>query len=198
MESLLILLAIVALQVGAAWFKKRIEGSKNPSVPTDESPEEYLDEGEENHDAPSDAETPDSLQDLIRKFREEQAKTMDVPENGDEESPPEPEPVLASPRSSEPIEKETVSPKVFEDSFPSVAELNCVPFPEKKTEVEPEPVSAFAMPTENPEAGPRLNPTPVRADFEFSRENARKGFLWARVLEDPRFKRRSPMPLSRR
>ena len=86
MESLLILLAIVALQVGAAWLKKRVGKSKNPSLPEDESPEEYLDEREERNDSPSDAETSDSLQDLIRKFREEQAKALDDSEGTAEET----------------------------------------------------------------------------------------------------------------
>ncbi len=204
MESLLILLAIVALQVGAAWLKKRVGESKNLSEPENEPPEEYLDEREEESGSPSDAETSDSLQDLIRKFREEQAKTLDTLEERSEETPPqyadesvseelpEPEPVL-SPRLSEPIEKESAPEKVFEDRFPSVAESNCVPFPEKKAEAEQ------VSPSVEPEFERSLKPSVIRTTkFEFSRENARKGFLWARVLEDPRFKRRSPMPLSRR
>lgn len=205
MESLLILLAIVALQVGAAWLKKRVGESKNPSVSENEPPEEY-DEREEENDSPSDAETSDSLQDLIRKFREEQAKTLDDSEENSEEMPseysddpvpevlPEPEPVLVSPRSSEPIEKENVSGKVFEDRFPSVAESTCLPFPEKKAETEP--FSPSAASADKPEFERHLKSATVRTNFEFSKENARKGFLWARVLEDPRFKRRSPMPLS--
>lgn len=204
MESLLILLAIVALQVGAAWLKKRVGESKNLSLP-EETSEEYRDEREEENDSPSDAETSDSLQDLIRKFREEQAKTLDDSEgNFEETSPgyfdvpvpeelPKPEPVLVSPRSSEPVEKESVSKKIFEDRFPSVAESTCLPFPEKH--VETEQLSTPAVSAE-PEFERHLKSATVRTNFEFSKENARKGFLWARVLEDPRFKRRSPMPLS--
>lgn len=207
MESLLILLAIVALQVGAAWLKKRVGENKNPSLPENEPPEEYLDEREEENDSPSDAETSDSLQDLIRKFREEQAKTLDdfegtseetSPEYADEpvsEELPEPEPVLVSPRPSESVEKEHASERVFEDRFPSVAESTCLPFPEKKAETEQVSSSTASA---APELERRLKPASVRAKFEFSKENARKGFLWARVLEDPRFKRRFPMPLSRR
>ncbi len=205
MESLLILLAIVALQVGAAWLKKRVGESKNLSEPENEPPEEYLDEREEENGSPSDAETSDSLQDLIRKFREEQAKTLDdsegnfeesSPEYADESVPeelPEPEPVLVAPRSSKPVEKESASEKVFEDRFPSVAESSCLPFPEKKAEAEQ------VSPSVEPEFERSLKPSVIRATkFEFSKENARKGFLWARVLEDPRFKRRFPMTLSRR
>lgn len=207
MESLLILLAIVALQVGAAWLKKRVGESKNSSLPEEESSEEYLDEREEENGSPSDAETSDSLQDLIRKFREEQAKTLEDFEGNSEESSteyaddpvpeelPEPEPVLASPRTIQPVEKERASEKVFEDRFPSATESNCVPFPEKKADIEPLSVSSASA---EPELGQSLKPVAVRANFEFSKENARRGFLWARVLEDPRFKRRSPVPLSRR
>lgn len=206
MESILILLAIVALQVGAAWLKTHTGERRKTSVPAEESPEEYLDESEEKGE-PSDAETSDSLQDLIRKFREEQAKTLDDFEEHTEATPPqyagepvseegpEPEPVLASPRPFKPVEKESASEKVFEDRFPSVAESNCLPFPEKKADSEP--LSVATAPVE-PELGHGLKPAETRADFEFSKENARKGFLWARVLEDPRFKRRSPVPLSRR
>lgn len=208
MESLLILLAIVALQVGAAWLKKRVGKSKNPSLPEDESPEEYLDEREERNDSPSDAETSDSLQDLIRKFREEQAKALDDSEGTAEETPseyvdepipeelPKPEPILVSPRPSESVEKEHASERVFEDRFPSVAESTCLPFPEKKAETEPSSASTASV--DKPEFERKLKPATVRTKFEFSKENARKGFLWARVLEDPRFKRRFPMPLSRR
>lgn len=208
MESLLILLAIVALQVGAAWLKKRVGESKNSSLPEDESPEEYFDEREEENGSPSDEETSDSLQDLIRKFREEQAKTLEDFNGNSEESSseyaddpvpeelPEPEPVLASPRTIQSVEKESVPEKVFENRFPSVAESTCLPFPEKKAETEQ--FSPSAASADKPEFERHLKPATVRTNFEFSKENARKGFLWARVLEDPRFKRCSPMPLSRR
>ncbi len=208
MESLLILLAIVALQVGASWLKKRVGESKNFSPPEDNPPEEYPEEREEENDSPADAETSGSLQDLIRKFREEQAKTLDdsegrfeetSPEYADDSVPedlPEPEPVLAASLPPEPIEKESVPEKVFEDRFPGVAESTCLPFPEKNAENEQS--SAFTDSAGKPEFGRHLKPLTVRTNFEFSKENARKGFLWARVLEDPRFKRRSPMQLSRR
>lgn len=205
MESLLILLAIVGLQVGAAWFKKRMgQRREPPSSETFESDAD--DDGERTSDDAS-----ESLQDLIRKFREEQAKTLDSPEEFSEEPLPEgeePLPEWNPPVREEPLDepakpfaraetdKKAADEKIFQDRFPAESESPCLPFPEKNAlgrEVSAKPCGEREIGAV--EKGGTLADVPSRAnrpDFAFSRENARKGFLWACVLENPRFKRRTP------
>ena len=142
MESLLILLAIVGLQVGAAWFKKRMgQRREPPSSETFESDAD--DDGERTSDDAS-----ESLQDLIRKFREEQAKTLDPPEEFSEEPLPEgeePLPEWNPPVREEPLDepakpfaraetdKKAADEKIFQDRFPAESESPCLPFPEKNS-----------------------------------------------------------------
>lgn len=210
MESLLILLAIVGLQVGAAWFKKRMGQRRDP--PPFETFERDDDEGERSS---SESDASDSLQDLIRKFREEQAKTLDSPEELSEEPLPEggeePLPEWNPPMREEPLdlppkpfvraesEEKAADGNVFQDRFPAETESPCLPFPEKnaleRDKSDDESENGYS---EEIGAAAEVPLSANRPNFAFSRENARKGFLWACVLENPRFRRRAPMLNCRR
>jgi hypothetical protein len=206
-ESLLILLAIIALQYGAEWLKKRAQ--KKRENPTDD--EEYSEnESAESEEAPS-GPSP-SLEDLIRKFQEEQAKNGNA-----EETVPEEDEDLEEDEDFE--DDEDLDREPAEEPLP---EYSAKPVFEKKEPLpEPSPVQALtpaaslktearddaAKPLPEPEKKISANVPPKvsavktmpldgRPNFEFSMREARKGFLWAKVLDDPRFRRRSPVPFS--
>ena len=207
MESLLILLAIIALQYGAEWLKRRArEKRENPA-----DDEEYSeDESAESEEAPS-GPSP-SLEDLIRKFQEEQAKNGNA-----EETVPEEDEDLEEDEDFE--DDEDLDREPAEEPLP---EYSAKPVFEKKEPLpEPPPVQALtpaaslktearddaAKPLLEPEKKISANVPPKvsavktmpldgRPNFEFSMREARKGFLWAKVLDDPRFRRRSPVPFS--
>lgn len=185
MESLLILLAIVGLEAVAAWVKKRGTQNKVPKDLPDEDPEIFDPEADSETSSEEVFDAPPSLQDLIRKFHEEQTKLdgedlseEDLPEEEVAEIPdatPEPQSVIPQ---KEPF---TATWNVSQGENP-VGEL----VPEVQTE------SAVDAVSDKPQSI-QSNAAPI---LTFNRREAAKGILWARVLEDPRYKRRSPFPFT--
>ncbi len=209
MESLLILLAIIALQYGAEWLKKRAQ--KKRENPTDD--EEYSeDESAESEEAPS-GPSP-SLEDLIRKFQEEQAKngnaeeTENTPEEDEdleEDEDFEDDEDLDGEPAEEPLPEYSAKP-VFEkkEPLPEPPHVQALtPAASLKTEARddaakplPEPEKKISANVPPKFSAVKKMPLDGRPNFEFSMREARKGFLWAKVLDDPRFRRRSPVPFS--
>lgn len=133
------------------------------------------------------SETPPSLQDLIRKFNERQQETQ-------------------SASAPETIEKEKYSPA--NENSPSVLNEEATviqthreQWDARKKELS-EAASALNV-ASNPRiesiAKPIIHKSPTFApkdpavDFRFNLTEARKGFVWAKVIDDPRFRRRSPL-----
>ena len=181
MEGLLFFLVIVALQVGATWIKKRAEQKSRPVPPPEQ---EYGDEseyGNDEDDFPDEDDMepeedlpptpPDPLQELIRKFREEQAKQAG-------NIAPQPQKVVKKP---EPIPEPKPAEEIpVPNPFQNAAKLYA--------EESPVEIAHF---NDNSEALETKIPTSQKEipKFAFNRQEARKGFLWANVLNDPRFKR---------
>ncbi len=135
---------------------------------------------------PPNLDVPQSLQDLIRKFNERQQETQST----------------AAPKT---VEKENHSPA--HEEIPSV--LN-----EEETVIQTHREQWEAHKKELSEAASTLNATsnsriesitkpiiPKKAaiipnhevtNFKLNIAEARNGFLWAKVIDDPRFRRRSP------
>lgn len=189
MEGLLFFLVIVALQVGATWIKKRAEQKSRPVPPPEQEYDDESEYGNDEDDFPDEDDMepeedlpptpPDPLQELIRKFREEQAK-----QNG--EILPEPEsPKVLTEQESIPEEIPAVSPQATEtpplqNRFQEAARIyTSSDVPEASDEISRAEIADTDYSREQ-------TPEPK---FAFSIREARKGFLWANVLNDPRFKR---------
>lgn len=155
----------------------------------------------------SSPQTPEPLQDLIRKFKEEQAKAM-----RGEASAPAPQKKIVQ------AEQKTLSDEIpaahknfehqakrFESAPTSQAPEHTEYAPKKdftrvtRPEFE-EAKSVFEeksleLEAEISEPKRLVEPSASHhSKFNMDIKDARKGFLWAKVLEDPRFKRRSPYP----
>ncbi len=212
MESLLILLAIVGLEALASWFKKRAQKRNAAPIERRRLPEdEYRgeecgsdaddfdeeDDGsddfdEEDEDVSDDegdfgedefpGNPPQPLQDLIRKFQEEQAKLSEKRQK--ESFPPTSPPVFAETRA-----KETSEQNLFPASPDSFVPKPNPEKPRKEIASDDTVRNVFPSPPQN--VGSKKSPA-----FAFNRREAAKGFLWANVLDAPRFKRRSPFPIT--
>lgn len=204
MESLLILLAIVGLEALASWFKKRSQkrNGKPLEYPQESLPEEHSEWEGEEEDFPEDGpyeeeedsfegETPQPLQDLIRKFHEEQAKLSgDSPR---EDAPPDPfSPGVHSEKQEAQIPERESFGKAEGFGEEPVAEEK--PWLAEPALLHRESVSAAGKSASLPKTS--LSVSKKRPAFSFNRREAAKGFLWAKVLDDPRFKRRSPFPIT--
>ena len=177
---------------------------QDASWQSEESDEEWEEDSEEGKVSPQ---TPDPLQDLIRKFKEEQAKAM-----RGEASAPAPQRKIVQ------AEQKTLSDEIpaahknfehqakrFESAPTSQAPEHTEYAPKKdftrvtRPEFE-EAKSVFdekslELEAEISEPKRLVKPSASHhSKFNMDIKDARKGFLWAKVLEDPRFKRRSPYP----
>ena len=202
MENVIGLLITIAIVAYSA-HRKAKQLRQNP--PQQNLPQDASWQSEEPET--SSPQTPDPVQDLIRKFKEEQAKTM-----RGEASAPAPQkkivqaeqktlsdeiPVAhknfehqakrfeSAPTSQAPEHREYAPKKDFTRvTRPEFEEAKSV-FDEKFLELE----------TEISEPKRLVKPSASHhSKFNMDIKDARKGFLWAKVLEDPRFKRRSPYP----
>lgn len=212
MENVIGLLITIAIVAYSA-HRKAKQLRQNPpqqNLPQDESwqseesDEEWEEDSEEGKVSPQ---TPDPLQDLIRKFKEEQAKAM----RGEDAAP-------ASQRKIVQAEQKTLSDEIpaahknfehqakrFESASTSQAPEHTEYAPKKdftrvtRPEFE-EAKSVFdekSLELEAEISEPKRSVKPSashHSKFNMDIKDARKGFLWAKVLEDPRFKRRSPYP----
>ncbi len=188
MESLLILLAIVGLEAVAAWVKKRSARHNVPEDLPDDDRETFDSDADPEASSEEVSDAPPSLQDLIRKFREEQAKLdgEGLPEEEslqEEEELPE-EDVLEIP------EEKPEPQGAIPQNEPLAAKWNAEP------PAEPVPAVRTEMLVEDGLTAPQKIQTNFNPGLEFNRREAAKGILWAKVLEDPRYKRRSPFPFT--
>ena len=155
----------------------------------------------------SSPQTPEPLQDLIRKFKEEQAKAM-----RGEASAPAPQKKIVQ------AEQKTLSdeiPAAHKNFEHQAKRFESAPTSQAPEHTEYAPKKDFTRVTrpEFEEAKSVFDEKPLELEAEISEpkrlvepsashhskfnmdiKDARKGFLWAKVLEDPRFKRRSPYP----
>ena len=195
MEGLVFLIAIVALQVGAAWLKKRGDAHRRNQLPPDSSERnEYGADDDDEEYSPEDEDvpsgTPDSLRELIRKFREEQEKrSIDPPEVIRQKK-------MESPESDEPevVIKPAEAPKaVPANPYAAYAALSPVAG-ELTSPIEKDAIAASSIGVDAVPAS-SVATLPFRR-FEFNQKEARRGILWAKVLDDPRFRRRNPVPFN--
>jgi hypothetical protein len=119
--------------------------------------------------------TPQSLQDLIRKFNErQQAESASVPETIEKEY--HPSPVESAP--------------ALLDEEKKVIQTHREQWETQKKEQSNPHIESIAKPSL------LIHTTPMQkkqiVDFHFNLTEARKGFIWAKVIDDPRFRRRSP------
>ncbi|MBP5247402.1 MAG: hypothetical protein J6Z31_06035 [Fibrobacter sp.] len=185
MENLVTVLITLAIIAYSAYRKSKRQGHNEP-LPPDTSWEQDDVEEDVSEEAPP---VPDPLQDLIRKFREEQAKTA----QGDA-SPkvvPSKKIVEADQKTFEHQSKRIESSYAPKKDFTRISKNEevkpvFVPMPEPE-------VSSFKLEETLPQT-----PLQRKSNFDLNIKDARKGFLWAKVLDDPRFKRRSPFTLDRR
>lgn len=227
METILILVGLVLLQAVPGWLKKRAVKKRAEAQRVSRPDSGYPVGKDESSDASSKSHDP--LQDLIRKFNEEQKKRfseedLGVPaeesqkESGGEEAeeefpdeedlPPEPleeglpaKPVFEERKKIVEVKKrfETAS---FEGLSRPVPAPSLVVEPANKAPVlhvedELEKIHSAAWKDEIGTAPKSVNNEPQWSPvLSLNIKEARKGFLWAKVLEDPRFKRRSPLALN--
>lgn len=185
------------------------EESEETDEEWDENSEEDLEDEEETS-----PQTPDPLQDLIRKFKEEQAKAM----RGEVSSAPAPQKKIIE------AEQKTLSseipsghrefehkakhfesapaPKAPAHSYAPKKDFTQVPaqeFEEAKSVFAAKLKPALKDPNADVSAN-EISSEPKHSkhssNLDLNIKEARKGFLWAKVLDDPRFKRRSPYPFT--
>lgn len=187
-----IMVMVAGIKALIGWVENRAKGGQNSR------PAEFEDyEPEEDESVESSEDSQQSLQDLIRKFQEEQAKTLSEPV---EDSTEEPAEELPEDLPEAPVRNfsEEVSAPVLEVPSEPPRRMSAWEAHLQKISAEPEPpevdlsaaedVSAFEIADETP--APRR-----KSGLEFSKREARKGILWSQVLNDPRYRRRSPLPL---
>ena len=216
MESLLILVGIIALQIGAAWLKQRGKRNSTPhrenenehDLPPDFEAEKYSDDDDDEN---SDVEinTPESLQELIRRFRAEQTKldgegndidiqvssTTTTTSNG--ETKTESYTKTYSTKADKPETKaetnsapENSSAEVFTAKAPEPETFTKQNF-DYSTDFESE--SDFEIQDETTAA--EISDSDLQSahvshsKIAFNPKEARKGFIWASILENPRFRR---------
>ncbi|MCK9181922.1 MAG: hypothetical protein M0P13_03450 [Fibrobacteraceae bacterium] len=229
METILILVGLVLLQAVPGWLKKRAE-KKRAEAQRVSRPDTSYPVGK-NETSEASSESHDSLQDLIRKFNEEQKKRFsdeDLPpggsaeESGKESGGEEAEEDLPDEEGfpPEPLEEDLPAKPVFEEKKKNVEvkkhfetasfEGSSRPAPAPSLMVEPankapvlhvedelEKIHSAAWKDEIGRAPKSVDgATQGRPVLSLNIKEARKGFLWAKVLDDPRFKRRSPLPLN--
>lgn len=195
---IVVMLVIAGFKAGTAWLGKHLHKNSDSNP----APEEELEPEDESKEESSEA-SQQSLQDLIRKFREEQAKTLpeetvEDESDDDEEIPEEiPEAPVLEERRDVLEDFEEVPDAVSEQPRMSAWEahlqkLSAESEEQKAESVEAPDVSLFEI------AEPTVPTVRGRPRLDFSKREARKGFLWAQVLDNPRFRRRSPLPLRNR
>ncbi len=193
------------------------ESSRKASWESEDADEEWEEDSEENLEEPEEfsPQTPDPLQDLIRKFKEEQAKAM----RGEVSSAPVPQKKIIEaeqktlsneiPSGHREFEhrakhfESTPTPKAPAHSYAPKKDFTQVPAHEF---VEAEPVFTakpkFVV-SQDPSADVSFHEISLEQkaskrapNLNLNIKETRKGFLWAKVLDDPRFKRRSPYPFT--
>ncbi len=203
MENVIGLLITIAIVAYSAHRKAKQLRQDPPQQNLPQDDESWQSEEPET----SSPQTPDPLQDLIRKFKEEQAKAM----RGEDAAP-------APQRKIVQAEQKTLSdeiPAAHKNFEHQAKRFESAPTPQAPEHTEYAPKKDFTRVT-RPEfeeaksvfdeksleleaeiSEPKRSVKPSashHSKFNMDIKDARKGFLWAKVLEDPRFKRRSPYP----
>jgi len=215
MENLVTIVITLAVVLYSAYRKSKRQNQNDP-LPRDSSWDaEEISEDDADGDSMENAapQPPDPLQDLIRKFKEEQAKSM----RGEVPSAPIPQKKIVEAEQKTFSEEISSSRREFEHQAKKIESASPAPAP---VHMEYAPTKDFTRVTrpkfeevksvfeensdalENSDEGILTHEISMKqsslckAKFDMDIKEARKGFLWAKVLDDPRFKRRSPYPFT--